>query len=273
MFTKMQSGLRSHLLTVLLAGLFLLSACIPAVSATTPPTATSAPIAAVEPTAPVATAIPTQDGALYLSLDTGFQIETVAAVPASENAPYWEVLPEYTRLTLDGYPISLHLMQPQIFVYPVNDLGAVNEGAGEIAASLQTLLQLPQEIPNMPFLPLTNGLQAMHAQVQYLDFKTGQGVRFLTQHNTGIAPINNEQLVYTYQGMTSDGKYYVAAVLPVTHPELPATPQVEALSEAELNDYPAYLANTATWLNQQPSGSFTPDLTQLDALMRSLEIK
>ena len=62
----------------------------------------------------------------------------------------------------------------------------------------------------------------MHVQVQYLDFKSGTGVRFLTQFNNGMAPVNNHDLIYTFQGLTSDGKYYIAAVLPVTHPDLPA---------------------------------------------------
>ena len=46
----------------------------------------------------------------------------------------------------------------------------------------------------------------MHSQVQYLDFKNGTGVRYLTQFDQGILPINNYELVYTYQGLTSDGK-------------------------------------------------------------------
>ena len=284
MFTKMQFGFIPHLLTALLAGSLLLSACSPAVSATTlpTPTATSAPMATVEPTAtmaPAATVIPTTDGSLHLSLDfssmaTGFQTETVAAVPASDNAPFWEVLPEYTKVTLQGYPISNHLMKPQIFIYPVKDIGKVNEGAGKIVASLQTLLQSPQEIPNMPFLPLFNASQVMHVHTQYLDFKNGQGLRYLTEFDQGMMPINNNELIYTYQGLTSDGKYYVAAVLPVNHPSLPADGKVTGNEPPEFtSDFPTYLANVVKTLNPQAANTFTPDLTQLDAMMNSLEIK
>ena len=188
--------------------------------------------------------------------------------------PIWEVLPEYTRVTLQGYPISSHLMKPQIFIYPVEDLGKANEGAGKIAASLQTLLQSPQEIPNMPFLPLFNAAQVMHAQIQYLDFKNGQGLRYLTEFDQGILPINNYELIYTYQGLTSDGKYYVAAVLPVNHPSLPADEKVTGNEPPEFtSDFPAYLANVVKTLNPQAANTFTPDLTQLDAMMSSLEIK
>jgi hypothetical protein len=208
------------------------------------------------------------------SMSTGFQTETVAAVPANDNAPYWEVLPEYTQLTLQGYPISNHLMKPQIFIYPAEDLGTVNEGAGQIVASLQTLLQSPQEIPNMPFLPLFNSAQVMHANLQYLDFKSGRGLRYLTEFSQGILPVNNYELIYTYQGLTSNGKYYVSAVLPVNHPSLPADGNITGNEPSEFTgDFPTYLSTVVKTLNPQSADAFTPDLTQLDAMMSSLEVK
>ena len=274
----------TQMLIVLLAGALLLSACFPAAPTTTLPssTATSVPMATLEPTAikaPAATAVPAPDGSPHLSLDTGsmatgFQTETVAAVPASDDAPYWEVLPEYTRATLQGYPISSHLMQPQIFIYPANELGKVNQGAGKMVASLQTLLKSPQEVTPMPFLPLFNAMQVMHTHVQFLDFQSGQGLRYLTEFDQGMVPINNYELIYTYQGLTSDGKYYVAAVLPVNHPSLPADGEVTGKEPQEFtSDFSTYLANVGKTLNPQAAKTFTPDLTQLDAMMSSLDIK
>ena len=278
MFTKKYFRFTLQLLITFLAVSLLVSACSPA-AASPGPTATSAPVATLEPAATMApTAVPATNNSLNFSLDTGslatgFQTETVTAVSASD-APYWEVLPEYTRVTLEGYPISNHLMQPQLFIYPVEELRTVNEGAGMIVDSLQTLIQSPQEITPMPFLPLFNAAQVMHAHVQYLDFKNGQGLRYLTEFDQGILPINNYELIYTYQGLTSDGKYYVAAVLPVTHPSLPADGTVTGNEPPEFtSDFPAYLANVVNTLNPQAANTFTPDLTQLDAMMSSLEVK
>ena len=84
-------------------------------------------------------------------------------------------------MTLQGYPVSDHSMQPQIFIYPAGDLAPANETAGKMAAGLQALLQTRQAGDELPFLPLINAKQVMHPQVQYLDFKNGNGVRFLTQ--------------------------------------------------------------------------------------------
>ena len=276
MFTKWQFRFVSQLLTALLAGALLVAACSPAVPTSTlpGPTETSGPLPTSEPTV-----VPNPNGPPQLSLDTGsvatgLQSETVAAVPASNDTPYWEVLPEYVRVTLEGYPISNHLMKPQIFIYPVEDLKQANEGAGTIVDSLQTLLQSPQEVANMPFLPLYNAQQVMHTHLQYLDFKNGQGLRYLTQFDQAPLPINNSELIYTYQGLTSDGKYYVAAVLPVNHPSLPADAKVTGNEPPEFtSDFPTYLANMAAALNPQAANTFTPDLTQLDAMMSSLEIE
>ncbi|HEX9019045.1 MAG TPA: hypothetical protein VF806_07650 [Anaerolineaceae bacterium] len=241
----------------------------PAVMVTQTPT----PAATLPPTA--ASSAP---GAITLDLTGVAQaqtLETVTAVDASAGGPFWEVAPQYRRVTLQGYPVSNHLMKPQVFVYPVAELAGFNPASGKMAADLQAQLQSGAAPSGqyLPFLPLFNAAQVMHTQVAYLSFKNGKGVRFLTQFDQAPLPINNFELIYTFQGLTSDGKYYVAAVLPVTHPDLPTTQQVSTQQAAELSDFPAYLAKTVAALAGQPPASFTPDLTQLDKLVESLEVR
>jgi hypothetical protein len=38
-------------------------------------------------------------------------------------------------------------------------------------------------------------------------------------------------------------------------------------------DFPAYMAKTVAWLEQQPANSFTPGLTKLDVMIQSIEVK
>lgn len=276
MLMKTQYRLISRLLITLLAGWLLLLACSRVSSPTTTlnPPATSIPLATAEPTA-----IPVSDEALELSLDTGrvatgFLGETVEAKSAGESTPYWEIMPEYTRVILQDYPISDHLMQPQIFIYPVEALKKVNESAGDNVVLLQSQLQLREDISALPFLPLLNARQVIHAQTKYFDFKNGQGLRYLTWYSQGVVPVNNYELIYTYQGLTSDGNFYVAAVLPVNHPSLPADGTITSNEPPEFNsDYDTYLTNVVTNLDQQAASTFFPDITQLDAMMSSLEIK
>jgi hypothetical protein len=259
----------------LLALVLVLSACnVPA----------NAPVAV--PTDPVPSDPPTQAPVEESAQDSNsvtvnvegvaqaFTLQIVAAVPSSADGPWWEAMPQYTLLTLQGYPITSHLLKAQIFVYPVAGLG-VNETTGGVAGSLQTLLQSQQVGDRMPYLPLYNAAQVMHTQVAYLDFKNGRGVRYLTQFDQAPLPINNYELHYTFQGLTSDGKYYVAAVLPVNLAGLPSDASVD-LDNPPANfveDFPRYLSDTVDMLSGQPASAFIPDLSGLDAMMSSLEIK
>lgn len=290
-------------MTIFAAALLLiLSACQPAATPTSapPPTAapssaptqvqaspTAAPTTAPSPVPPTAaptaapTAPPTQPSVTstgeitfdYSALAQDLTVETVPAQDASSGSPYWDILPQYQRVTLKGYPVTNHLLKPQIFIYPFSGLASANEGAGKIASDLQALLQSQQAGDHLPFMPLFNASQVIHAQVQYLDFKNGKGVRFLTQFDQAFLPINNYELIYTFQGLTSDGKYYIAAVLPVTNPELPASAQVDEQMIKEFSDFPGYISKMVTLLDGQPAGSFTPDLSKLDAMIQSIEVK
>ncbi len=252
--------------------ILLLSACNPAALEPTQPSET--------PVVPVTEAPPQPDSEMPDGITLDFStvaqdviVETVEAQPASAGGPYWEAAPQYRRLTLVGYPVANHLLMPQIFIYPAGDLASANENAGKIAAELDAMLDTQQAGDHLPFLPLFNATQVMHAQVQYLDFQSGKGVRFLTQFDQAVLPINNYELIYTFQGLTSDGKYYLAAVLPVTHPELPAGADVSQQQADEMNDFPTYLSGMVTLLDQQPAGSFTPGLDEIDELVRSIDIR
>jgi hypothetical protein len=66
----------------------------------------------------------------------------------------------------------------------------------------------------------------------------------------------------------------VAAVLPVTHPGLPADEKVNPRDLTDfMNTFARYMENTVNMLNQQPAGAFTPDLAKLDALVQSIDIE
>jgi len=267
---------RYRLLTLLLCATLslLLAACQPAGTPTQAPAPTQAPKTTQTLIPTTAPASVTSNGiTLALAgLAQSQNVETVAAVPAGKDSPYWLPAPQYRRVTLSGYPVNNHQVKAQISVYPLAELKSANENATGEAAALQTLLRSHKAEVCLPFLPLTNAQQVLHAQVQYLDFKSGQGVRYLTQYAQGPVTVNNFELFYTFQGLTGDGKYYVSAVLPLTHAQLPATSQVNATAVAA-QDYPAYVQKTSAWLDQQPASAFTPDLSVLDALIRSLTIE
>jgi len=222
---------------------------------------------------------PTQSSGItldYSNVAQGMTLETEAAHPANVDEPWWVAAPQHQLITLQGYPITNRQDKPQIFVYPASELASYNENMGNALTSLQEVLQTQRVMNPMPFLPLTNAQEAMQAQVKYMDFANGSGVRYLTQFNQGPVPINNSQLIYTFQGLTSDGQSYVSAVLPVTYSELPAGTEIseefaKSLTEKP-NFYPDYISTTIDMLDQLPSKSFIPDLSKLDAMISSITI-
>jgi hypothetical protein len=217
------------------------------------------------------------DPAVAASASAGDQ----PANPGTSGGPYWEALPQHVEITLNGYPITGHQFQPQIFIYPVDEFKTLNEAAGQVIADLEILLQnkpVEQQLDTtggtstpsqaIPFLPLQNAQQLIHAQMKYLDFKNGQGVRFVTQYDQYAAAINNHEAFYAFQGLTSDGKYYLAAILPINLASLPDGGVIPSGMEPS-----SYYQNMYQQLNNAPSASYHPDLDKLDELMASFEIK
>ena len=127
--------------------------------------------------------------------------------------------------------------------------------------------------PGLSMLPPSNAVPMFRAQAEYLTFAGGRGIRYLTQLSQGLVPVNNQELFYTFQGLTDDGAIYIAAYFPVTLPALPATSQMSDEAFATLvEDWQRYLSQTLTLLNEQTADAFTPDLAALDALISSLSV-
>ena len=232
--------------------------------APTPPEPTSEP-------QPTSTPVPaTPDEAINISYDDAIADDVVLEiVPAEELMGGVGVMPEHVGLSFSGYVLPGTFHEPRIHVYSVSDLEAGSEAAADIVAALgQLLAEKPAAADGIPFLPMFNALQAIRAQVAYVDFGSGAGVRFLTHYTQGLVPVNNNELFYTFQGLSSDGTYYVSAILPVSHPTLPADGSV-LIPDGE---FETHMRDAEQQLNAQDASSFTPDLLLLDAMIRSLAV-
>jgi hypothetical protein len=200
--------------------------------------------------------------------------ETIPAV--GEGSFEWEIAPEHVQFTFTGYVLPDTYHEPRIYVYPVSHFEAANQVAGKtIAALRQFLAEKPAAPDGIPFLPLFNAEQMIRAQIAYVDFQSGAGVRFLTYYSQAPIPVNNNELFYTFQGMTHDGDYCVAAILPVSHPMLPANWMIEIPAgdaDAFAQNLDSYMGDVEQQLSAQDVSSFTPDLSLLDAMIQSLEL-
>ncbi|HRQ41592.1 MAG TPA: hypothetical protein PLD25_27040 [Chloroflexota bacterium] len=171
------------------------------------------------------------------------------------------------------WQLNLETM-PQIAVYPAAAYSAMHDLARRQIEQLQALLAARPSTPGgtLPYLPLINSAQDFHSQVAYLAFANGAGVRYVTAFSQDSSPVTNQRLIYTFQGLTADGQYYVAAFFPVTTAVLPDTFQVDDWEAFSLN-YATYVAETKAVLNDLTPPGFAPDLRLLDAVVTSLRVE
>ena len=255
------------------------------VAGTNVPMVSETPIKTQLPTAsepPVATEPPahqtniTCNGlALFLdpALASGYNCEIV---PASTEG--MDMYPEYTQLTLQGYVLPGAFFTAHISIYSVEDytnLLPINIPTD--VANLHALISGgPTGNKGLPLLPNFNAGQEFFARYKVTSFGSGNGIRVLTQYSQNFDPINNHEMFYTFQGLTSDGKYWISAILPISNPILPADgnnlPNGQSQEEFG-NNYATYIADLTNQLNSQPAENYAPSLVILDALVTSLRIQ
>lgn len=188
-----------------------------------------------------------------------------------------ETFPAHVELTLEGYFVRDHKYSAIIRIYPVDAFRAISpEGGREIDALQQILNTKTGGIQDrLPFFPVWAwpGGQTFAVKVAYFDFQNGTGVRYLTAFRGDLFPLDNQDLLYSYQALTADGRFVVSAVLPITYPNLPAdgASQVDDWETFERN-WEAYIEGIAQDLDSQENPSFTPDISVLDAMLRTLQV-
>lgn len=233
------------------------------------------------------------------SLSREVKAETRPSVPLekADDKPDM-VSPEHICFSFVGDYASQHasaFFTPELHIYPISgykkSLAASKEQVGQLEEGIQKLREILNDRPQfltgeIPFLPYgIDATQAFHAHVNYVDFKNGTGVMFLTQYNIEPSLINNQGLFYTFQGLTNDGKYYVSALFPVTVPFLPkdfTEDQFEGYTlptdswgkDSRLNaqKYQSYLKDVALRLEALPPDQYEPALTLFNELVSSLEV-
>jgi len=233
------------------------------------------------PTLTVAAATPDVDfEGVRFSFDQKIARTVVPAIIQGQNLgeEYMpgDTYPSYTEFSFEAYGVSDHFHEPKIRVYPVEEYRIINPSAANIIDELQqTLINKPVGgvMSNLPFLPMWNAAQMFSANVEYIDFQNGSGLRYLTMFGQAIYPIDNMNLFYTFQGITDDGRYYISAILPVIHGGLP-NDGASLLDDYEgfIENWDNYLADTLTFLEEQPPQSYLPNLEDLDAMMSSFVI-
>ncbi len=265
------------------------AATIESLSTMVAPTASSVPTETEvppEPTAiPEVTVIPVYTGEFTVIESGGLVFKLPAEVAASAEVTTvladdpnlgWPefALPARRMVSFSGYGIQDHFHTPVIYVYAFDKLIQGGQVGASKATELQALLSDPafdlQAAERLPFLPPFNAAQVFHVLEQRLDSEHNSGIRYLTLYSQGIVGVDNYNIFYTYQGISADGRYYIAAVLPINSSLL----SDEQLTQAELEtiaiDYEAYITSMIDLIKADNGASLSPTLAALDAMMMSL---
>jgi hypothetical protein len=224
------------------------------------------------------------------SLARNAESKVVPAVSSDKNQA-WLVAPQFVQITLAEYAAPKgSFLTPEILVYPSQDYAAVNPGAKLNLQKLQTILSNPSAaLANdiLPWLPFTPGEQSIAAQPKVIAFQGGSGIRVVTQYDIFLDPtvtasgdpIVNRLLFYHFEGLSTDGKNYIVAVLPLGSARLANNPDPNAPVPAGGVPYPGlgtdvahfdYFKAITDMLNGASADSFSPSLNALDAMIGSL---
>jgi len=255
----------------------------------TPAPATEAPGDLTAPPPPPSTGVSMSLGnvsfVIPVDVASGATSQAFPRAEGQDVAP-WDVTPGHTAITLQGYSMQGSFHDPQIFVYPAEDYAALSPGAAESLKRLKVILAQPNvPYPNesLPYVPFFEAGQVFSAQEKVIPFAGGTGVRVVTQYAQDVEPVNNGGMIYHFEGLTADGKYYVIAVFPASLPFLPADndphtqapadgvpfPPVDSMNATTFNSY--YDAITRK-IDSTDTGAFAPSLDSLDLLVGSLAI-
>jgi len=211
------------------------------------------------------------------SVAGGANPEKMTAVESNSGAP-WDIAPTHLRFTFTGYPLQGKIHEPRIYVYPAEDYAASNPQAAEQIERLKRILTgaTPMQ-ETLPLVPFFNAAQLFAAQIKNISFQNGSGIRALMQYDQYAAPINNHELFYHFQGLSSDGKHYIIAILPINAPMLAedenpnaTVPEGGIPIPADVGPNEVYYFSVTEKLNALSPDAFTPPLTALDVLIQSI---
>lgn len=267
-----------------LFSVILLAACQAApnpVTPTTPPVAGPSPAQASAAASPIAPPLDTPPNFTFsgISFSDGDTPQALKWMGRLVPRDLPDGLPEHIDIALAN-PDPGGFVQAHILVLPAAGLDetAALRAFRDRHPAASTAEPIPMIVPG----DLLNGCrQVFAARASYMAFQGGDGVRFLTQYQCdppGL--VTNWSLAYAFQGLTSDGQFYVSVMLPIRHPSLPSKgkdmskiPGFDAVTNRYTGDFAAYIGGVTAALDAAPPESFKRSLTELDSIVRSLSVK
>lgn len=167
-----------------------------------------------------------------------------------------------------------------IRVYRVADLAAYEHTQQQLT-QLQSLLAERRDLTSyatntdspLPFLPVVAAGQIIRARAHYVGTSDVTGISYITAYQQGPQQLLQQDFLYTFQGVSTDGEYYVSAVFRVNPEAFPTEMRTDFDAQVFLNELPDYLSeSTAQLVDAEPS-DFAPSLDMLDTVIQSFRFE
>lgn len=204
-----------------------------------------------------------------LVLDVQPFSETIIAI--GEGEPYAAAHPDIIHYYLD-------MEQAHIYIAEIHAYESTADFAAESFRLLHALINNPNGLSGrVPELPLntyyrTQGHQQLAANLKQVNFANGSGVRFVTVHAIqNFTPVDNEHLVYIFQGFTDDGNYYFKMYVRLLHAQLPDQDSGEVVKKiysGDLEIAAEYFKKNTDILNSSED-DYSPKLEWIDTFLAS----
>ncbi len=157
--------------------------------------------------------------------------------PIPQEGPGGQGYPPHIIVTFDGATPEEVIPNggPWMYIFPKDAYVNMYEASGSSivahqVARLEELIATAegrQELPEspMPLLPPPNSFMDRWVQFLDLDFQVGEGVRYVSDSpfRQALGAWTNETTGYYYQGLTTDGTFYVSLFWPASTDLLPNT--------------------------------------------------
>jgi hypothetical protein len=222
------------------------------------------------------------------SLASSVTAETVPEqIGDRTGSGWWLTHPQHVKFTFNNFAATNPIWEPTIYIYPIkssyqyltpgwnNDLwlDAMNSTHSLVAQKQQLDPYRYADVANsggapktIPFLPLINAGAFFVGQQRFLHFQNGIGFRAFTTMGQDYELVTADSTFYTYQGISADGKLYVAA----TFPAFLSNPPASFVGPDGYTDEYAYNRVTIKAIEGSNSSQFSPSLDKLDAVIESL---
>ncbi len=201
------------------------------------------------------------------------------------------VAPQHIRFEFE---FGREFSKARIAVYPLNGfekayavslhmVGVINDDIAGLRKVLKNpTFRLDREIPHLEYRDASDNF---YVKVRDFDFPTGNGIIFVTHWSHGADLVSNRNLLYRFEGITADGRYYVTAETPVSIAFLPDDSPDEFEGYTYKNLYEGnssekdatariekYRKSITTRLEKLNSNDFSPNLDKFEAIIASLRI-